>query len=370
MIKIKKIMFVLPSIDVGGAQRFMLNILENIGKDKSNSYFLVTMRKVKNNTYRDKFYALNNCKIIELNKSKASFAFLDLIRLYYSIKPDVIFTTISNSEKIVAISKIFYFNCKLILRKASFPYSKNLIQRIINKLCFENLFADKIIVLTKDMEKFYLNNILTKRTKIKRIPNMIDSGMISKMSLESNGHPWFKDEKIKVMIGVGRLVEQKNFELIIQIFKILEKSDSNIRLIIVGDGELKNSLIDKVGDQLLNKVDFVKFTDNPYSYMYNSDVFVLTSKFEGFPNIILEAFCCKVPVVSINCPTGPRELIVNMKNGILIDNYDAEEFAEKIKRVLYDKALSNKFRDNANNELIKYQTSEVAELYKELFINI
>jgi glycosyltransferase involved in cell wall biosynthesis len=141
---------------------------------------------------------------------------------------------------------------------------------------------------------------------------------VSALASEKLDHRWFEDNEDPVILGVGRLNEQKDFQTLLRAFaNVLKKRHAY--LVILGEGEERSSL--EVLSEELNvahRVHMPGFVRNPYKYMARSDVFVLSSKFEGFGNVIVEAMACGCPVVSTNCRSGPTEILENGKWGRLV----------------------------------------------------
>nr|WP_281504606.1 glycosyltransferase [Chromohalobacter sarecensis] len=130
---------------------------------------------------------------------------------------------------------------------------------------------------------------------------------------------------------VGRLDVQKNQALLLSAFSLAVKSVPDIKLVILGEGEEKNNL-EKLASELgvKDSVDFVAFQDNPYPYYKAADLFVLSSDWEGFGNVIVEALACGTPVISTDCPGGPSTILANGKYGVLVPCGDAERLSSEI----------------------------------------
>jgi glycosyltransferase involved in cell wall biosynthesis len=147
-------------------------------------------------------------------------------------------------------------------------------------------------------------------------------------------HPFFLPGKPPVILGVGRLDPQKDFSNLINAFAIVQKV-TPARLVILGSGLLKRSLQALVKDlNLEDKVTFLGFVTNPYPYMINSSVFVLSSIWEGLPTVLIEALALKTPIVSTNCPSGPAEILRQGKYGHLVEPKNSKALANSILKVL------------------------------------
>lgn len=151
---------------------------------------------------------------------------------------------------------------------------------------------------------------------------------------EPINHPWFAPGEPPVILGVGRLVPQKDFPTLIKAFAIVRKEIS-AKLMILGEGEKRpelEALVRELG--LENDVDMPGFKDNPYTYMAKATLFVLSSAWEGFGNVVAEAMAVGTPVVSTNCPSGPAEILVNGKYGNLVSVGDVDGLANAILETL------------------------------------
>lgn len=138
----------------------------------------------------------------------------------------------------------------------------------------------------------------------------------------------------KYVIGVGRLTKQKDFKTLIQAFSRIEK-ESNLALVILGDGPMRHELEDEVSKLKLNgKVFLFGFVSDPLYYIKRAEIFVLSSRWEGFGNVIVEALGTGTPVVSTNCPSGPEEILMGGKYGRLVPVGAPGEMAQAIRETL------------------------------------
>jgi|AntRauTorckE6833_2_1112554.scaffolds.fasta_scaffold06981_3 glycosyltransferase involved in cell wall biosynthesis len=165
------------------------------------------------------------------------------------------------------------------------------------------------------------------------------------------------------IIGVGRLTDQKNFSLLIDSFADLVKSEINTRLIIFGEGPLRDKLesqIEKLG--LRERVTLPGFVDNPYAYMSRADVFVLSSNWEGLPMVLIECLACGTKIVSTNCPSGPAEILEGGKYGTLVPMGDSKQLAKKIIVTL----SKNQSRDLLQKRASDFNSKAVTKKYLSL----
>jgi glycosyltransferase involved in cell wall biosynthesis len=170
-----------------------------------------------------------------------------------------------------------------------------------------------------------------------------------------------------LLVACGRLNEQKGYPVLLDALKRLN-ADRAVSLWIVGDGPLRAVLERRVRMLgLADRVQFLGFRPNPYPFMAAADVFVLSSHYEGFGNVIVEAMACGAPVVSTDCPYGPQELIRPGESGILVERNNAEALASGLRRVLDDPALRKRLREAGSVTAERYRDTRIASEYGALF---
>ncbi|MCR8724583.1 glycosyltransferase [Frigidibacter sp. ROC022] len=169
------------------------------------------------------------------------------------------------------------------------------------------------------------------------IPNAVDQQLVESRGRAPLDHPWFvRDRHCPVILGVGRLVPQKGFETLIDAVAAL-RTHGPVRLVILGQGPLEQALRDRAAAAGLGAdFDLPGFQENPYRFMARADVFVLSSRWEGSPNALIEAMATGTPVVACDCPSGPREVLASPELGPLVPVGDAPALARAIARVLED----------------------------------
>ncbi|WNZ44599.1 glycosyltransferase [Leptolyngbya boryana CZ1] len=166
--------------------------------------------------------------------------------------------------------------------------------------------------------------------QIQVIYNPVVTPDVFQKSQEPIDHPWFQPGEPPVILGVGRLVSQKDFFTLIEAFAQV-RATRPARLMILGEGEQRALLEERIRQLGLEQdVALPGFVENPYAYMAASAVFVLSSKFEGFGNVVAEALACGVPIVATDCPSGPAETLAAGKYGKLVKIADPAEMATAI----------------------------------------
>ena len=186
--------------------------------------------------------------------------------------------------------------------------------------------ADEVIVNSEDFKKEMEKKF---KIKINCIYNPLNINEIKKKSYLILKDKFFKKSHLK-LINIGRLTEQKDHLTILKAINKL-KNKMNIQLIIIGRGKEKTNLLRYININNLSKITkIIEPNKNVYSYLRSSDLFILSSKYEGLPNVLLEAAALKKFIISTNCPTGPREILNNGKNGLFFKIGDFEDLSKKI----------------------------------------
>jgi len=180
-------------------------------------------------------------------------------------------------------------------------------------------------------------------------------------------HRWLAtDAELPVVVSVGRLSHQKDFGTLIRAFAIVRERIAS-RLLIVGDGELRaetEQLIRQLG--LDESVDIVGFVDNPFKYMARAAVYAMSPRYEGLGNVFIEAQVCGLPIVSTDCPGGPREILLGGDAGALVPVGDSAAMAEAITRYLESPELVAQHVANGKEALSRFQSDLVADQYLAL----
>ncbi len=168
------------------------------------------------------------------------------------------------------------------------------------------------------------------------IHNPITTDDISVLAMEEVDHPWFQEGSPPVLLGVGRLTTPKNFPLLIEAFEIV-RSKVKCRLVILGDGHLRDDLeLRALSSPYRADISFPGHRINPFPFMRRAAVFAMSSSWEGFGNVLVEAMATGTPVVATDCPHGPREILEGGKYGPIVPPDDAQKLAEAIVGLLLD----------------------------------
>jgi len=193
---------------------------------------------------------------------------------------------------------------------------------------------DQIVAVSQGVARDIRTITGLPESRVTAVPNPVVAPEIHSLSREKVDHPWFGSEGVPIVLGMGRLTEQKDFHTLIRAFSGVRK-ETPCRLVILGEGRQRESLLRLVRNLGLEEdVSFPGFAANPYSWLARSSLFVLSSKWEGSPNALTEALALGIPVVSTDCRSGPREILKSGKFGELVPVGDWQALAAAMERTL------------------------------------
>jgi glycosyltransferase involved in cell wall biosynthesis len=360
----KKVIIFNPSIEGGGVENNIRLIFQKVNyRLKKNLYFL-SHDKINGLDSSIKiispiFYTNSKNRII-----KYLICILTLIKFYIKEKNLLIFSFQANVYSII-LSKIL--RTKIIVRANSAPVIWTNKFKIIIIKYFYNL-ADLIVVNSIDFKKefkkiFNLDSLV--------ILNPLDIKKIERLTKVNKKISFFDyDDKSLKIINIGRLTKQKNQIDLLKTIKLL-KNIIPIKLLIIGNGSEKKKLTNYIKtNKLKSNIKIIPFQKNPYPYIKKSNIFILSSLYEGLPNVLLEAVFLKVLCVSYNCKTGPREILKNGRGGFLCPLSNYQKFYN-ILRDYYFSKTKKKYSDMINysfKNLNKYNLKNQAFKYHKLII--
>ncbi|MFA1575338.1 glycosyltransferase [Vibrio cyclitrophicus] len=317
----KKIMFYLPSLNVGGAESVSVNILNEI-ECNSNEIFLITnddsgFLKSRVNDY---------VKVISLRTSSKYLSLIRMIKLIKEIEPDIIYSTLFRSHMLLSVIKfITKSKAKYIFRSPNSPqrlkeykqlswFEHNLIS-----LCYK--YCHVVIAQTPEMKDEIADIYKVDANKIKVMINPIDSKYINKcLSEDCNLSLCFDENKFNI-VASGRITEQKGFDILIDAMVGVIQEKSNVHLYILGEdviGLQKELELKAYELDLSESITFLGFVENPYVYYKYCDLFVSSSRWEGLPNTLIECRYLNTKVVATKSVPFINELIEDGVDGLIV----------------------------------------------------
>ncbi|TCI48697.1 glycosyltransferase [Exiguobacterium sp. SH1S4] len=309
-----------------------------------------------------------NVRIIDLKSSRILKSLPKLIHYLKKENPESILSALTHANIVLILAKLFSKGTtRIVVSEHSnlthgIKHSKSIKEKIFP--LFMNLtykYADEIVAVSNGVAEDLKKNIKSLHKDVKVIYNPILEERIFTQAKAPLNNP--VPIHRPYLLSVGRLTEAKDYATLISAFSLIaQQYDGD--LLILGEGEEKKRL-EALAIELgvSNRVLFLGFTDNPYKYMRNCDLFVLSSKWEGLPTVLVEALAVGSKVVSTRCPSGPEEILKNGEIGILTPVGDEIKMAENL-------LLGLRYKQNINPEidLKEYYSSYVVNSYKKIMI--
>ncbi len=280
-------------------------------------------------------------RIINLKSSRVLFSFTKLLFYLRREKPYALISALDHANVISLLAgKLSGLAIRLMVTEhntVSNAYfeSKDLRARwILRFMCWMYPWAKSIVAVSQGVAEDLAATIGLSPNRITVIYNPVISARVSKIMNMPVNHPWFSSGQPPVILGVGRLTPQKDFSTLIHAFAQLRKNRA-ARLVILGEGEERNVLEDLVHKlKLKADVAFPGFVSNPQAYMKHAALFVLSSRWEGLPTVLIEAMATGTPIVATDCPSGPVEILENGRWGRLVPVRDINALAMAMAQTL------------------------------------
>ncbi len=315
----------MPCVDLGGVEKNFFLISNFLAKNKKKVIVISVSKSIKNRL--DK-----NIKLVSLNLNiwgKLSRRLKFILGIFLLIKE-----IFKNRNPLVVsfqaniycglLAKLFGFN--LIIRSNSSPegWSKSSFKKFFYKIGLNA--ARKVIVNSKDFKKIIKKEFDVNAIMIYNPLNEKEIIRLSKKKIKFN----FFEKNYLNLINIGRLEDQKDHLTLLHALKLIREK-IKVKLLIIGNGNNQGKLYKYIEDNnLKNNIRILNNINNPFPYLLKSDLFVLSSTFEGLPNVMLEALILNKFVISTNCSTGPSEILLNGKGGILVPIKNSRKIAENI----------------------------------------
>jgi glycosyltransferase involved in cell wall biosynthesis len=374
-----RLLYFHPTIVFGGAERTTATLLEKLDKSIFDVLF-ITKKGIFHPLPVERVMYIDDLGIHDGFEGIGSLV-KDTKMMLHLIKrerPDIVFGMLHYACIMLSLVKVFLRNkVKVIISprtpsKAAinFYFKESTLKKALWNFMvkFFCQHSDCIVVASDGIKEECISKYKAKRNKIVTVNNSIDVQSIEILSTESVNR---KDSPDNFVISTaGRLSAEKNMAVLLNAFALLRR-DIKAKLWIVGDGPERPRLESlAVSLNIMNDIVFWGFQENLYKFIRKSDIFVHTSLFEGFGNIILEAMACRVPVIATDCPFGPQEIISNMSNGILVPVSDEAALANALKMMSVDRELRRKLADEAFKRLSDFSVEKMVNKYEDVFLKI
>lgn len=357
-----RITFIISSLEAGGAER-VISVMANYWAERDWQVNILTFDDGNKQPF---FHLHDGIKHHSLNiagESKNAFlsVFINIKRIRVLRKkiietnPDAVISFIDRTNILTLLATVG-LGLIVVVSERSNP-KRHYIGKIWHKLRrLVYPLSSCIVVQSREVFEYFP---LSLRRLCKIIPNPV--------TLTAEGKGFVKKGLPKKILAIGRLSREKGFDMLLEAFAGIHTKHSDWILEIWGEGAERDFLERRSNELgLKGKVYFPGNTKNPYKKMFQSDLFVLSSRYEGFPNVLCEAMACGLPVVSFDCPCGPSEIIRDGIDGLLVSAEDTEALAEAMEKLISDEQLRDSLSSRSVEILERFGVEKVMGMWEDI----
>jgi len=360
-----KILFIIPSLGGGGAERVMVNLLRHL--DRSKFEGLLAVVNLKSAVYLEELPT--DVELFDLNCKRVRYALPKIIRLIWTVRPKVVFSTLGHLNLWMAMLR------PLLPQKTKYLCRETTIVSVAienDSTCYQKFWSwgyktfygcfDRIICQSKYMRDDMLTSFSIAADKTVVINNPVDIDRIRHMAAELvvTGMVKVKRSSTIHLVSAGRMVSVKGFDLLIEALAL--NANPLIFLTLLGEGPLLEELKALAEQRGVSaQIRFVGYQKNPYPFFAQADAYVLSSRYEGFPNVVLEAIACGTPVIATPAVGGVSEILDGMVGCLMAESVSVESLAKALAVFCYGKRLS---LDAAKS----YEIAKIVKSYEQQFL--
>lgn len=360
-----KLLLVIPSLERGGAERVM-SILASSWAEKGHEVTLLTLKREVTPAYDlHPDVKLRNLGLPgepAANSLLAAFRQMARVRALRNAmresQPDLVISFMERTN-VMTLAAARGLRVPVIVSERVDPrhYDIGLFWNELRALTYR--WAAALVCQSRASQIWFEQRM---RVKARVIPNPVPAVKEGTARLPR------KSAERHTMVAMGRLVDQKGFDLLLDAFGQLADQYPDWNLVVMGEGPLRAQLLARARAlQLEHQVQFVGEVADPFSVLRGADLFVLASRFEGFPNALCEAMACGVAVVSFDCPSGPAEIIRHGIDGILVPPGDVSALAAALDQLMKDQDARKRLASRAPEVVERFSRDKVLLLWEQLF---
>ena len=353
----KKLAVFLSFSGQGGVERMMLNLLCGFAERE----YRVDLLAVRAHTLSAALP--KQIQIHDLGVKHTMLALPSLMRYLRTTKPHALLAAKDRAIRIASLARRLarsdtYLVGRLGTNLSAALADKHPLQRRLRCFPMRHFYAgvDHIVAVSQGVADDTAAVARFPLQRISVIPNPVITADLLNLAQQPVTHRWFSDSGPPVILGAGRLTRQKDFPTLLRAFAVV-KQQQDVRLVILGEGQQREQLTALIASLGISaSVDLLGFVENPYAYMAKAALFVLSSAWEGSPNVLTEAMACGAPVVATDCPSGPREILQSGRYGLLVEVGDVKGLAQAMLKTLQHPVPKDELRAAVQDYTVSHST--------------
>jgi len=376
-----KIVIAISSYEIGGVSKIAKNLLDGLDRGKFKIILVAEKVSVRHYPVPDDVKVIDLMIVPGRNFAHKLYAFFRHVQNFRKTvlnqEPDLVFSLSYNLSCYLFFKPIRVLKDKVIIGEFSENFfheplcknKKNLLIRFFYKTMMFLFYrrAKKAIVVSKSIGRHLKRAFGISEKRLRIIPTPVNLPQIRKEMREHVSDFTFDREYLYISF-LSRISPEKGLKYLLRAFSRLT-GEFRSRLVIIGDGESRQEMQDLSSSLGLNgDVVFLGYRDNPFKYLAKTDMFVLPSLYEGFPNVILEAYACGVPVIATRSVDGIGELIKDGESGILVDPADEESLYGAMRRLAGDRELRLRLKEAGERSVNTFDLASKLKDYEEVFL--
>jgi glycosyltransferase involved in cell wall biosynthesis len=360
-----RILCFLPDLDGGGAQRTLINLAATFKRAGHEVILSAAQAEGPARAWIDP-----SVEMLALGSGQLRNALLPLARLLRARRPDVVLSSVIDANIVAAAARALAGmpRSKLVVRETNSQRARSdigVLRKRLARRAYRS--ADAVVALSEGVRQELIEDFSLAPHKVVTIHNPVEFDALVAEVKAAPPPPIAKDGPW--IMGVGRLLRQKGFDRLIRAVAALHRDD--VRLVLVGEGPDRARLQSQadelgIGDRLI----LPGFVKQPMHWLAHADLFVLSSRWEGFGHVIVEAIAAGAPVIAFDCPHGPRDIIRNGENGMLVPDGDEAALTAAIAGLLDDRGRANALAAQAKADAARFSSATIAGQYLKLFASL
>jgi glycosyltransferase involved in cell wall biosynthesis len=360
-----RILCFLPDLGGGGAQRTLINLAASF---KLAGHDVILGAAQADGPARAWIDA--SVEMVAVGSGQLRNALFPLAKLLRERRPDVVLSSVLDANIVAAAARVFAGTPRsgLVVRETNSQRARDDIGAVRRRLARHAYrSADAVVALSEGVRRELIEDFALRSDRVVTIHNPVEFDTLVEEAKAAPPPPAKKDGLW--IMGVGRLLRQKGYDRLIRAVASLQRPD--VRLVLVGEGPDRAALQTQadelgIGDRLI----MPGFVRQPMQWLAAADLFVLSSRWEGFGHVIVEAMAAGAPVIAFDCPHGPRDIIRNGENGILVPDADETALTAAISELLDNRDRAMAFATRAKADAVRFSSATIAAQYLKLFAGL